>query len=124
MPEYLLKLYCYWPTWTKYMKTPHQRVSFSKTTKRDFLGSLVGKKVLTGAQCLQRSRGGGRSKVRANWEVRSHRASSAMARSRGSLVQYSWSQPRNQPVKVGGSKPCLILTMGVLRSLLAGSVSM
>lgn len=46
-----------------------------------------------------------------------------MARSSGLELQKSWSQPRNHPVKVGGSKPCFTVTMGVLLSLLAGSDS-
>ncbi|KAG7218337.1 hypothetical protein INR49_020477 [Caranx melampygus] len=33
--------------------------------------------------------------------------------SSGSVFQYSWFQPRNQPVKVGGSNPCLTVTVGV-----------
>lgn len=47
-----------------------------------------------------------------------------MARSSGSTVQYSWFQPRNQPVKVGGSNPCFTVTVGVRGSLSAGSLSM
>lgn len=47
----------------------------------------------------------------------------AKARSNGSELQKSWSQPRNQPVKVGGSKPCFTVTIGVLLSLFSGSVS-
>lgn len=46
-----------------------------------------------------------------------------MDRCNGSELQKSWSQPRNQPVKVGGSKPCFTVTMGVLLSLVAGSDS-
>lgn len=33
------------------------------------------------------------------------------------------SQPRNQPVNVGGSKPCFMMIIGVLLSLPEGSVS-
>lgn len=46
-----------------------------------------------------------------------------MARCSGSELQKSWFQPRNQPVNVGGSKPCFTVMMGVLLSLLAGSDS-
>ena len=47
----------------------------------------------------------------------------SMVRCSGSTVQKSRFQPRNQPVKVGGSNPCFSVTVGVQGSLPAGSLS-